>query len=70
MASFTGIQIITIHLWPNISRSRNNQTIKCVELREYNMRSIIKINHEWLWGNLSRPFYKKIKIEHISGSII
>ena len=43
MASFTGIQIITIHLWPNISRSRNNQTIKCVELREYNMRSIIKI---------------------------
>ena len=38
MASDTGKQIITIHILPNISRSKDNQTMKFCELVEYNMR--------------------------------
>ena len=35
----SGKQIITIHILPNISRSKENQTMKFGNL-EYNMRSI------------------------------
>ena len=45
MTSQTGQQIITIHILPNISRNKGNQTIKFCQLIEYNKRSIIFKNH-------------------------
>ena len=40
MTSQTGKSIITIHILPNISRSKGNQTMKLRQLIEYNMRNI------------------------------
>ena len=40
MASFTEKQIITIHILPNISRSKSNQAVKFGQLIEYDMRYI------------------------------
>ena len=38
MTSSTAKKIITIHILPNISRSKSNQTIKFAQLGEYNIR--------------------------------
>ena len=35
----TGKQIITIHVLPNISRSKDNEAMKFCQLIEYNMRN-------------------------------
>ena len=43
MTSQTGKQIITIHILPNISRSKDNQTIKFGQLIEYNVHFSSKI---------------------------
>ena len=40
MTSQPGKQKITIHILPNISRSNGNQTIKCGQVIEYDMRNI------------------------------
>ena len=40
MTPQTGKGIITIHVLPNISRSRDNQTMKFVLLTKYNMKNI------------------------------
>ena len=40
MPSQTGKQLIIIHILPNISRSKGNQTIKFSQLIEYDMRNI------------------------------
>ena len=40
MTSQPGAQTIAIHILPNISRSRGNQTMKFGQLAEYNMRNI------------------------------
>ena len=40
MTSQSGKQAIAIHILPNISRSKDNQTIKFGQLIEYNMRNI------------------------------
>ena len=40
MTSQPGSQIILIHILPNISRRKGNQTMKCGQLIEYNMRNI------------------------------
>ena len=39
MTSHTGQQIITIHILPNISRSKGNETMEFCQFIEYNMRS-------------------------------
>ena len=41
MASQPGKQTIVIHILPNISRSKVNQTMKVGMLVEYNMRNIV-----------------------------
>ena len=46
MTSQTGKQIITIHILPNISRSKGNQTIKFGQLIEYNVYFSSKIIHK------------------------
>ena len=40
MTSQPGYQTITIHILPNISQSKDNQTRKLGQLREYNKRNI------------------------------
>ena len=44
MTSQTGQEINTIHILPNISRSKGNQTTKFGQLIEYNMIFFLK-NH-------------------------
>ena len=39
MTSQPGKQIFAIHILPNISRSKGNQTMKFGQLMEYNMRN-------------------------------
>ena len=57
-------QIITIHILPNISRSKGNQTRKFEQLTECYMRNIFFQNSEAKCGEeaCSRPFYKKSKL--------
>ena len=40
MASPTGKQKLTIHILPDISRSKSNQAIRFGQLIEYNVRNI------------------------------
>ena len=40
MVSQNGQEIITIHILPNISKSKGNQIMKFGQLIEYNMASI------------------------------
>ena len=37
--------MITIHILSNISRSKDNQTIKFGQLLKYNMKKLISKNH-------------------------
>ena len=61
MTSQPGKEIIVKHILPNISRSKNNQTMKFGQLIEYNMRNIfIENSHKNLVEKvLSDPFLKK-----------
>ena len=45
MTSQSGQQTILIHILPNISRSKGNQTMKFGQLIEYNMRNFFPENH-------------------------
>ena len=40
MKSQSGLQTIAIHILPNISQSKGNQTMKFGQLIEYNKRNI------------------------------
>ena len=53
-----------MHILSNISRSKGNQAMKCVQLIEYNMRNIfIEKLYTKFGGEASpRPFYKKSKL--------
>ena len=42
MTSQHGSQTTTIHILPNISRSKDNQTIKFSHVIEYDMRNIFR----------------------------
>ena len=35
-------QVIAIHILPNILRSKDNQTTKFCQLKEYNMRNVFQ----------------------------
>ena len=61
-----------MHILLNISRSKGNQTMKFGQLIECNMGNIFpEKSHTKCEGKTShRPFSEKIKIEHISGSIV
>ena len=64
MTSHTGQQIITIHILSNISKSKDNQTMKSGCLIEYNMRNTFleKPNTKYVRKPNPRPFYKKSKL--------
>ena len=63
-ASQSGIQIIAIHILPNISRSKDNQTMKFGQLIEYNMTDIFleKPFTECGKETMPRPFSKRSKL--------
>ena len=64
-------ETIATHKLPNISRSKGNQTMKFGLLIECSMRNILlEKSYTKCCGETSpRPFARKIKIEHIPGSI-
>ena len=45
MTSQPDLQTVTIHILPNIIRSKDNETMKFVQLIEYNNRNIFFKNH-------------------------
>ena len=70
MTAQPGKQTIAIHILPNISRSKGNQTTKFGQSIEYLLTNIFLEKSYKKYGGetISRKFYKKIKIENISGS--
>ena len=64
MTSQPGSQTITIHILPNISRSKDNQTMKFGQLIEYNMRNISAEKSYTKCGGetIPSPFFKKSKL--------
>ena len=54
----------------NISRSKHNQKIKYDELVEYNFKFFENSYPKYDCGTLPKPLFKKIKIEHVSGSTV
>ena len=72
MTSQTSKQTIVIYVLPNIVRNKDNRAIKFGQLREYNMKNIfLEKPYTKIGGETSpRPFSKKAKIEHISGSTV
>ena len=62
---------IVIHILPNISRSKSNQTMKFGQLIECNMKNIFLKNHtQNMVEKLVPDPFLKIRIEHNSGSIV
>ena len=45
MTSQAGKQAIAIHILPNISRSKGNQTVEFDQLLQYNMKTFFLENH-------------------------
>ena len=59
MTSQPGSQTIAIHMLPNISQSKGNQTMKFGQLVECNKRNIFlqKLCQKWGRKTSSRPLY-------------
>ena len=64
MTSQPGEQTTAINILPNISRSKGNQTMKFVQLREYNTRNIFveKSYTKCVKKTIPRPLSKKSKL--------
>ena len=64
MTSQPGKQTIAIHILPNISRSKGNQTMKFGQLIEYNMRNIFLEKSYTKCGGETSPrlFSGKLKL--------
>ena len=64
MTSQTGQQVIAIHILFNISRSKDNQTMKFGQLIEYSRRNVsLEKSYTKCGGRASlRPFYEKSKL--------
>ena len=61
MTSQTGQKVITVHILPNISRSKANQAMKFGQLIEYNIRNILLRKPYAKCGGeiIPRPFSKE-----------
>ena len=59
MTSQPGLQTIAIHILPNISQSKGNQTMKVGQLIEYNKINFFleKLYKKWGKGTSSTPFF-------------
>ena len=67
-----GKQTITIHIMPNISRSKGNKALKFGQLIKHNMRNIFleKLYAKYSGETIPSYFSKKSKVRIISGSIV
>ena len=66
MMSQTGQQIITIHILPNISRTKDNPTMKFGEIIKYSMRNIfVKKHAKYEIGKLVPELFLFFKISFI-----
>ena len=80
MTSQPGLQTIAIHILPNISQSKGNQTMKFGQLIEYNKRNIFlqKLCRKWGKETSSRPLYflkklnmwKQVVCSLVSGYVV
>ena len=76
MTSEPGKQTIAKYIWPNISRSKGNQTMKFGELIEYSMRksflekSCIKYGGETLPRLFSKKAELGISLDHWSKKVL
>ena len=61
MTSQPGKQTIAVHVFPNVSKSKDNHMVKFGQLIEYNMRNIFLEKRCTKCGGeiISRPFSKK-----------
>ena len=59
MTSRPGLQTIAIHILPNISQSKGNQSMKFGQLIEHNKINIIlrKLCRKWGKETISKPLY-------------
>ena len=59
MTSQPGLQTIAIHILPNISQSKGNQTMKFGQLIEYYKKNIFFQNlcRKWVKETNSRPLF-------------
>ena len=55
MTTHTGTKTITRNILPDISRSRENQTMKFRQLIKYNKRNIFFEKYCAKWGGETRP---------------
>ena len=64
MTSQPGQQTIAIHILPNISRSKDNQSMKFGQLIKYNMKkNVLKNTYAKCGGEtIPRPYSKKSKL--------
>ena len=64
MTSQPGYQAITIHILPNMSRSKCTQAIKFVQLIEFHMSNVFveKSYRKCAGETISRPLSKKSKL--------
>ena len=62
MISEHGKQNIAIHILPNISRSKRNQTMKFGQFREYNRNIFLEKSYTKCDEKLPRSFSKKSKL--------
>ena len=63
MTSQTGQGTITIHILPNISRSKGNQIMKFGLFKEHNMPSIfLEKSYNVMEKLVPDPFIKKLKL--------
>ena len=62
-----GQQIIAIHILPNISGNKDNQTMKFEQLIEYNLRNIFleKSVTKYDGETIPRTFFKKSKLSKV-----
>ena len=72
MTSQPGKQTIAIHILTNFSRSKDYRAMNFGQLIEHNMRNIFSEKSYIKCGGetISRPFSKRIEIEHMSRSIV
>ena len=71
MTSKSGKQAIAIHILPNISRSKGNQTMKFAHLTEYNMRNgFLKKSHPKCGGETIPWPYSKNQNWAYAGLIV
>ena len=69
MTAQIGNQVITLHIFPNILKSKGNQTMKFGQLIDYSMRKVFfffkKPYTEHVGETRPRPVSEKLKLSNL-----